>query len=402
MPDFGDEMAVAVEGECKKTRDDIIRGAWSSLCQAVNRKRIEHKEAKAAVGGATGAAAGGAAAGAGLDADAQATELDLRCDETGIDPQASVAKLRELAGGGGFPDIEPSNITLLGADDPATASALVTFPKGALGQVTALAGSFEQAAGLAASDVDAREEAAYEALTQAHVMGFENVPAHMRPTLLAEITQAVADQGLDVSAVSASTRESGLLAGNVTVSCRCAEEFSKVEKAIEAIAPRWEAASGGLSCAEGMTRADELPLSADELAEQASALANRLIDSGFPSPSVTLARGTGAGESLDPDSFTMRVGYDRPAAARMGLTEEKLNEAIGKWRTGEKAKIAKAGAPAAGSFAEKKMRAVAGADIVTRDPARMSPKGRNLVSENAAKLAAAKAERLANAAKKAI
>lgn len=394
MPDFGDEVAASVDGEFKQTRNALVRAACSKFCQTITKKIKEFKEsnAAAAVAAAGGAAAEGAAEGA------QSVELNLKCAETGADPVQAFDKLREIAAGEGFPDIDPANMQLIGADNSAAASAVVAFPKGALGQVTSLAQSFEQTMGLMAADAPQ----AVQAATQCHVMGFENIPAELRPTFLAEITQACADQGFDLSAVSASTRDSGLLAGNISIACNSAEEFSRAEAAVSSIAPRWVKAAGGISCAEGIVPADELPLSADELSEQAQALAAQLIDSGFPSPVVTLSRNGIDGARPNPDSFSMGVSYDRAAGARMGLDDAKLSSAVGKWRTGEKAKIAKNGAPAAGSFAEKKMRAIAGADIVTRDPAKMSPKGRNLVAENAERAAAAKAKRLASMAKAAI
>lgn len=387
MPDFGDEVAVSVEGEFKKTRDDIIKAGWSQLCRAVTGK------IKTLVGKNVDLMASANGQGEA----AQAVELDLKCAQTGASPQQAFDKLCEIAAQDAFPDIDPAAIQLINADNPATASAVVAFPKGSRGQVASLAQSYGNAMGL--SPVEAPASAG---LTQAHVMGFENVPAPMRPTLLADITQACADQGLDIGAVATSTRESGLLAGNVTIACGCAEEYSRAEAAIASIAPRWKAVSGGLSCAEGIIPADELPLSADELTEQASSLAAQLIDSGFPSPVVSLSRREGKNGLPDPDSFTLKATYDRKAGALAGLDDAKLDEAVGKWRVGEKAKIAKNGKPAPGTFAEKKMRALAGADIVTRDPAKMSPKGRNLVAENAERAAAAKTKALANMAKAAI
>ena len=393
MPDLGDEVAASVDGEFKQMRNALVRAACSKFCQTITKKIKEFKESKAAAA----AAAGGDAAERASEG-AQSVELNLKCSETGADPIQAFDKLKEIASGEGFPDIDPANMQLIGADNPATASAVVAFPKGALGQVTSLAQSFEQTMGLMAADAPQ----AVQAPTQCHVMGFENIPAELRPTFLAEFAQACTDQGLDLSAISTSTRESGLLAGNITVTCNSVEEFSRAEAAVSSIAQRWVKAAGGISCAEGVVPAAELPLSADELSEQAEALAAQLIDSGFPSPVVTLSRNGADGGRANPDSFSMGVSYDRAAGARMGFDDEKLSAAIGKWRTGEKAKIANNGAPAAGSFAEKKMRAIAGADIVTRDPAKMSPKGRNLVAENAERAAAAKAKRLASMAKAAI
>ncbi len=317
-------------------------------------------------------------------------ELDLKCAQTSAQPAQAFELLRSLAGSEELADIDPAGMQLLHADDPSKASALVTVPKGALGQVASLAESYERRMGN-----PEMQGPAHAGITQAHVMGFENVPAEMRPTLLGEIAQACANEGIDPGALAMSTRDGGLLAGNVTIACRSTEEFAKAERAVAGVAPKWSRLAGTLSCAEGLTPADELPLSADELSDQAEALAARLIDSGFPSPVITLSRRNGPDGEATPESFSMSISMDEKAAARAGFTKDDVDEAVSKWRAGEKAKIAKSGTPAAGSFAEKKLRALAGAEIVTRDPARMSPQGRNLVSENAAAIAASKAKRAA-------
>ena len=215
-----------------------------------------------------------------------------------------------------------------------------------------------------------------------HAIGFESLDAEQRISFRKELEAELSAQGIDPSAVEVSQGTVGGCGGNLSVRFSdSAEDAAKIRVAMTAVGSRYRTAEGSAIGGSATTiSASHLVQSADELYGDAQSLANRLMDFGIPEPKVTVSCKRDAHGAAMPETNVLQVDYERTQAQAKGITPEKV-EAIQKaWmadRGGEYQARKFGGKRAAkGSWAEKRERAKAAAEVVARDPQRYSSRGR--------------------------
>jgi hypothetical protein len=220
-----------------------------------------------------------------------------------------------------------------------------------------------------------------------HAIGFESLDAERRISFRKELEAELSAQGIDPSTVEVSEGTVGGCGGNLSVRFNdSAEDAAKIRVAMTDVGSRYRTAEGAAIGGSTTTiSASHLVQSADELYDDAQSLANRMIDSGVPEPKVTVSCKRDAHGAAMPETNVLQVDYDHARAQAKGMTPDKA-EAIQKaWMTdrGAEYKARKFGGerPAKGSWAEKRKRAKAAAEVVARDPQRYASRGRTASAE---------------------